>query len=265
MYAIYYRNVSSFKTRSKPWGWHDTNQEAWHLAETAEATVLNEIMAAMRQLRDRLREQPRTPAVISAGAAVDAVIENLLQMKIEERNSLIDVTEEGSAAIGQKIAKAFEAATAQAEELRKLTSGQDRDLVESFFQGMEKRRPIHKKIEELDAENSRLAAAQLSTGEGQRVADVLKQQLAELNDIYTADMEKAKADAQDTFESARLMLAAAVGAALLFAAASVPGWRSASAGGLNAPLALPMKLRAAISVKASLSAAMTRSRTWLPS
>ncbi len=155
-------------------GRHDTNQEAWHLSETEAQAVFEEMTGAMRQLRDRLTAQQRTPAVISATAAVNELLFNLQQIKIEERNSFMELTDEGTAAILQRAQKAVDAVNAQGEALRKLTEGQERALVDQFFQSLEKWRGIYKRVADLSSQNSKPAAAALSSGEGRKLADELK-------------------------------------------------------------------------------------------
>ncbi len=201
-------------------GRRDSDQEGWHLAEAAEAAVLEEIMAAMHELSGQLQRRPQTPAIANASAAANTIVTGLLQMKIDERNAFIDQTDAGSAAFLQKAANALETATAQAKELSRLTTGEDRELANRFFVGIEKWRPINKRVLELAAENSKIAAAQLSVAEGQKLADSLKAELEEFDRVNTGQYQQAEAGAQDTYDSARLMLIGTILAAILIAAAS---------------------------------------------
>ncbi|MGO9486077.1 MAG: MCP four helix bundle domain-containing protein, partial [Rhodomicrobium sp.] len=201
-------------------GRHDTNQEAWRLSETEEQAVLDEMAATMRQIRDHLTVQPRSPAIISATADVNDVLFNLQQIKMEERNSFMELTDAGTAAILQRANKALETVTAQGEALRKLTDGQDRALVDQFFQSLEKWRPIYKRVGDLSSENSKPAASQLSSGDGKKLADELQGEVGELSQIISEEMRKEVAGAQDAYDSARQTLIGAILAALLIAAAA---------------------------------------------
>ena len=229
-----------FATQDKiiAFGRHDTNQEAWHLSETEERALLEEMFGAMHQLRDRLNEQPRTPAILTASTAVNELLSNLAQLKIEERNSFIELTDAGTAAILQRVNKALENAIAQGETLRKLTDDQDRALVDQFFQSLEKWRPIYKKVADLSSENSKSNAAQLSSVDNKKLADELQGALMELSRINSEEMKKVVAGAQASYDSAQQTLSVAVLASILIGLAAASWLALGISGGLRRAVGL---------------------------
>ena len=229
-----------FATQDKiiAFGLHDTNQEAWHLSETEERALLEDMFGAMHQLRDHLNEQPRTPAILTASTAVNELLSNLAELRIEERNSFIELTDAGTAAILQRVNKALENAIAQGETLRKVTDGQDRALVDQFFQSLEKWRPIYKKVADLSSENSKSNAAQLSSVDNKKLADELQGALTELNRINSEEMKKVVAGAQASYDSAQQTLFVAVLASILIGLAAASWLALGISGGLRRAVGL---------------------------
>src|SRR5208337_3153034 len=96
-------------------GNHDTAGEAFALAQKDGRAALRTMADELRQLRDAIAAQPRSPENASASAAVSEVLVFLHDVTAEERNLMLETSDAGADASVQRMKTLLANVSAQRE------------------------------------------------------------------------------------------------------------------------------------------------------
>ncbi len=206
---------------------HDTNAEAWQLSRKEGRAALDEMVAPLRQLRDRLAPQPQTPEVANAGTTAVEMLMQIYRIETDERNLFMATSNADMASYTQAMEAAISGILAQRDPLRRQLDGEDRTLAEQFYNRFEKWQAIHGRVDALGHQNSKQHAEELVSGELKKITDGITAQVNALSGILHKEMQEAKTHADETYSGARQLLIAAIAAALLIAV-SAATWMSLS-------------------------------------
>jgi methyl-accepting chemotaxis protein len=193
----------------------DSNAEALQAAEKDGHT--DELVSMLRPLRDHLAAAQPTPETVSASITLGKIFILLRDIEIRQRDAILASTDADAGLFNQKIKAAISAIEKQRDVFRRLPDAQDRALADQFFERFEKWAPANDRIMSLSTEMTKAHAAGLSTGEGRKIASLIRKQIDVLNVGIQKALEDAKVEGENTYIHARQALIATVALALLLA------------------------------------------------
>ncbi len=212
-YAVVQNKVIEF-------GRHDTNTEAYQLSSTDEQKLFDAAVAPLIELRNSLASKTPIAEAVEALMKVDDLLLLLQKINAEERNLIIETSDDGMAKVVERMKAALTSIATSRANLRNLLDGQDRALADRFWESFAMWRAVHERVEQMSRENSKQQAATISSTEAHKVWTELDVQFQDMVEALVKEMQEAKTSGENIYGSARQMLIAVVLSALAIGAAA---------------------------------------------
>ncbi len=199
-------------------GRHDTNAEAFEIAGKAGHT--DEFVSMLRPLRDHLAGVQSTPETLSASATLNEILLLLRDIEIHQRDAIINSADADIVASNEKNKAAVAAIEKQRDALQRLPDAKDRAVADQFFERFEKWIPVNDRVQVLAREMSKARAANLSMGEGKKIASQIGKEIEDMTVTLHRALDDAKVEAENTYTHARELLIAVIALALVIGVAA---------------------------------------------
>jgi methyl-accepting chemotaxis protein len=212
---------------------HSTRDQARDLRVTHGRPAYAQTVGSLHQISDHLASSVSSPQGLQAEHITAQMLSDLSGLWSDEADFMAATTDQEKDSLSQEMNRASAELHAQAITLRPLLTGQDTALLDQFGGYLDAWLAIHDQVVQLDRQDSKQEAFELSKTTGAKLFTSGEQVIQELRDQYASEMQQTEADTDTQYQSSRLFLLTAVTLSLVIAV-SAGVWISLNiARGLN--------------------------------